>query len=159
MPKKGNVCPSRALNDALTLSFFAGTREMCSSSGSTRSVGCQEHPEPEEGQRCPWLFSVFALSSSRAAACGISEIITKNLPFFSWEKTNLWHFSCMTPVLLLAGKQQLLYASLLWNGGVGKFGKLTALPPALRGKGVKCQYLGFSAFWKAQIHRISLPPF
>lgn len=99
--------------------------------------------------KSPWLFWVFALRSSGVAACDISEIVTKHLTSFSWERTNLWHFSCTTPTAA-----PLCLTSLRWR----RVGKLTAPPPALRGKGVKCQYLGFLALCKAQAHRISLPP-
>lgn len=98
MTKKGNVFPIRALNDALTLSF-TGRREMCSSSGSTRSVGCQQHPEPEKGQRPPGYCEFLLWAAQELLPVVISEIVTKHLPFFSWEKTDLWHLSCTTPML------------------------------------------------------------
>lgn len=49
-----------------------------------------------ERPKTPWLFWVFALSSSRAAACGISEIVTKHLPSLAGRKQTCdtflaWH--------------------------------------------------------------------
>lgn len=96
MTKKGNVCPSRPLNDALTLSFFTGTREMCSGSGSTRSVGCQKHPEPQKGQRPPGYFE-FLLWAAQGLLPGASE--------------QLWQSICHS----LAGRKQTCDTFLAWH--------------------------------------------